>query len=392
MPRSDVEGFVPFLALVRCLGDDDWVASELVFEVTAGDAAQASPIQLSEAGFFERAHLQEWVLKHPEIIGTDVMVVTSEFDRWRKSSGAQQLDRLDVLGLDSDGRLVVVEIKRGPAPDTTDLQAIKYAAMASRFEPDSIAEAHVRYLKQRGVEVSTTEALHRFELHTGSPLSSDILRAPRMVLIANSFPFSVTSTAVWLAEMGVDITLVQFQAYKLPSSVVIAASQLFPIPDLELFVVAPARAAQRERAAAAFESVEWTLEDYGRIRQLTQNPTILASLDLCGSRPGEWIALRDVESYAERTAAQARGDLAALTMLVKKQFARSNWPFEAQWEAGGKGQIYYRMTPDQARLWFSTSQGSSSDPVSFGTDDILDSPSEMAPPFAAGPEGAPKSD
>jgi hypothetical protein len=28
----------------------------------------------------EREHLQEWVLAHPEIIGRDVLVVTSEFN------------------------------------------------------------------------------------------------------------------------------------------------------------------------------------------------------------------------------------------------------------------------------------------------------------------------
>ncbi len=29
----------------------------------------------------------------------------------------------------------------------------------------------------------------------------------------------------------------------------------------------------------------------------------------------------------------------------------SVWPFEAQWEAGGEGQVYYRMTEKQAHMW-----------------------------------------
>jgi hypothetical protein len=88
----------------------------------AGSAATAAePISLADAGFKEREHLQEWVLAHPEIIGSDVMIVTFEFDRWSSASGEQK-DRLDVLGLGKDGRIVVAELKRGQAPDTTDMQ------------------------------------------------------------------------------------------------------------------------------------------------------------------------------------------------------------------------------------------------------------------------------
>ena len=35
-----------------------------------------------------------------------------------------------------------------------------------------------------------------------------------MVLLAESFPPSVTATAVWLNERGVDLTLMRYQAYK----------------------------------------------------------------------------------------------------------------------------------------------------------------------------------
>ena len=65
------------------------MADELVFSVDGVEARPAAPITLAEAGFTERAHLQEWVLAHPEIIGDGILVVTSEFDAWRSSSGAE---------------------------------------------------------------------------------------------------------------------------------------------------------------------------------------------------------------------------------------------------------------------------------------------------------------
>jgi len=47
----------------------------------------------------------------------------------------------------------------------------------------------------------------------------------------------------------------------------------------------------------------------------------------------------------------ARGDLAGLTMTVKRRFSRSNWQIEARWAVGGENQIYYRISPEYAKLW-----------------------------------------
>ena len=71
---------------------------------------------MAEAGLTERAHLQEWVIEHPEMLGDGVLIITFEFDRWRNSSGTSERDRLDVLGLDRKGTLVVAELKRDAAP------------------------------------------------------------------------------------------------------------------------------------------------------------------------------------------------------------------------------------------------------------------------------------
>jgi RecB family endonuclease NucS len=117
------------------------MGDELVFTVTANVAAAAKPITLAEAGLREREHLQELVLAHPEILGKGVLIVTSEFDQWASAAGPER-DRLDVLGLAPDGRLVVAELKRDTAPDTVEMQAIKYAAMASRFDIERLGDAH----------------------------------------------------------------------------------------------------------------------------------------------------------------------------------------------------------------------------------------------------------
>jgi len=123
----------------------------------------------------ERADLQEWVRKNPEILCGGIRIVTFEFGAWQARDGHAS-DRLDLLGLDDDGHLVVVELKRGPAPDTVEMQAIKYAAFASRFTAQVLAQRHAQYLSRvDGVPVSEDESRDQLEAHAGGELDPDIL-------------------------------------------------------------------------------------------------------------------------------------------------------------------------------------------------------------------------
>ena len=141
--------------------------TERLFTVTGSQAEAAAPITLADAGLRERDDLQEWVLAHPEILGPDVMIVTFEFDRWKASAGDRERDRLDVLGLDSSGRIVVAELKRDRAPDTVEMQAIKYAAMSSRFTEETLVEHYGRFLARSGESVDEDTARQRLLDHAG---------------------------------------------------------------------------------------------------------------------------------------------------------------------------------------------------------------------------------
>lgn len=242
------------------------MAEELLFTVLGSVAVPAEPISLVKAGLQERKDLQEWVIKYPEILGSGVKVVTFEFDRWRASSGPLPQDRLDVLGLNQDGRLVVAELKRDKAPDTTEMQAIEYAAMASRFTVESLAEQHARFWMLRGKKKSTDEALTELQTHAPD-LSNKTLRQPRIVLLARDYPMVVTASVVWLSEMGLDITLVQFKPYESTApdehgvshtQILISVSQLYPVRDVEEFMISP----QRIEALEISKGRLWDRESY----------------------------------------------------------------------------------------------------------------------------------
>ena len=219
--------------------------SGLIFTVQPGAAQPAQPISLADAGLRERSDLQEWVRNNPEILGDDIRIVTFEFAAWQARDG-RAADRLDLLGLDGEGRLLVAELKRGQAPDTVEMQAIKYAAFASRFTPETLADAHAVYLSRDSDEaVSPEDALARLVDHAGGELEPSLLRQPRIALLASGFSPQVTATAVWLNEMGVSVRLIEFNAYQTEHDIVLAVSQTYPVPDTEDFTVSPRQAELR---------------------------------------------------------------------------------------------------------------------------------------------------
>ncbi len=61
-------------------------------------------------------------------------------------------------------------------------------------------------------------------------------------MLAGEYPPTVTATAVWLSEMGLDFTLALVQAYRTPQEVAITVSQLYPVPSIEDFMVTPRQA------------------------------------------------------------------------------------------------------------------------------------------------------
>jgi alkylated DNA nucleotide flippase Atl1 len=181
-------------------------------------------------------------MAHPDILGPDILIVSFEFDRWLGRTGTRERDRLDVLGLDSTGRLVVAELKRDRAPDTVDMQAVKYAALASRFTEETLVEHFARFRAPKGETPDEDAARDALLAHAGE-LDGEQLRRPRIVLVAGWFPPVVTSTVVWLTSMGLDISLQRIQAYRVADGqIIVTVVQDFPIADIEEFIVSPERA------------------------------------------------------------------------------------------------------------------------------------------------------
>lgn len=219
-------------------------ALSLLIDLDSHEASPMEDLTLASAGLKERSDLQRWVTEHPELIAPGLLLITTEFDRWEVRDH-KVADRLDALFLDTSGAPVVVEFKRDRAADTTELQALKYAAYCSQLTLDELAEElAVGHLGSKD-EMRQQLLDHAPALEDGGP------RAVRVLLVAGSFGPAVTSVVLWLREYGIDIGCVEVSVRAVPGAkqAVLTARQILPLPEAEDYLVRRRRKEQEEDLA-----------------------------------------------------------------------------------------------------------------------------------------------
>lgn len=204
----------------------------------------------SALGTLERQHLQAALRDSINAVtpGTETMVLAEEFGNW---DGAKR--RIDLLCLDSEGHLVVIELKRDDASHM-ELQSLRYAAMISTMRFDQAVEAHRAYCVSRGKDASAAEADIRSFLgaEVDGPLAFQ--DTVRIVLAAFEFSTEVTTTVLWLNSMGLDIRCVQMRPYAVGQQTLVDIEQIIPLPQAAEYQVAIREKSQAQTAAAISSS------------------------------------------------------------------------------------------------------------------------------------------
>ncbi len=207
------------------------MSGEAAFSVINGNVEQLESVSLEEIGFRERQDLQRWIEAYPEIVGPDLLVITTELDRWE--FGAERVrDRLDVLFLNSTGSLIIVELKRGEAPDTVDLQALKYAAYCSQLTVKDVVSDYARHH-----DTSESAAQEAIVEHAPA-LERSGIGPVKVRLVAEAFKPSVTSMVLWLQDYELDIGCVEITARRLnDGNAIVTSRQILPLPVAEDYLV-----------------------------------------------------------------------------------------------------------------------------------------------------------
>ena len=196
-------------------------------------AEAIAEVDFARLGFQERRHIQEWVAANPSILGEDLLIIGKEFSGFDRTA-----ERLDLLALDPEGKVVVIELKRDDTGADVHWQAIKYA---SYLQYTKEAAIFIRMLADYQ-KVSETEAENRIVQHLQDGDLSALNHAQRIIIASHRFAPEVTSAALWLNGNVPGqslITCVQLIPYRDPATntLYLQGATIIPLPGVEDYVV-----------------------------------------------------------------------------------------------------------------------------------------------------------
>lgn len=203
-----------------------------LYEFTKDSMDEIPTTTYASLGLKERDDVQRVLREHIEVISPDTLILAEEFGQWEDSKR-----RIDLLGLDRDGCLVVIELKRTDDGGHMELQALRYAAMVSTMTFDQAVEAHRKYLEARGCSPDTAEPSIREHLDVDDgPVAFS--NQVRIVLASADFSKEITSAVLWLNAQGLDIMCFRMRPYAFQGRVLLDVQQVIPLPEAAAFQVA----------------------------------------------------------------------------------------------------------------------------------------------------------
>ena len=191
----------------------------------------------------ERADLQRVLRDHVDVVAPGVLVLAEEFAAFEDARR-----RIDLLGVDQEGNVVVVELKRTSDGGHLELQALRYAAMVSAMTFDDLATAFVRYRTAVAPELAASARDHLAEHLAGvGGEDAEPTRRVRVVLVSGGFDVEVTTTVLWLTEVfGLDVRCVRLTPHRVDGRLLVQVDQVIPLPEAAALKV---RLQRREEAA-----------------------------------------------------------------------------------------------------------------------------------------------
>jgi Domain of unknown function (DUF4268) len=187
----------------------------------------------SDAGFKERANLQEWIVKQPSCLGEELLVIQKEF-----SGFSDTRERLDIVALDKQGCLVLIENKLDDTGRDVTWQALKYASYCSRLSKENIRSIYQEFLNKTDTSADAASLIAEFlEADDFEEVQLNKGFTQRIILIAANFRKEVTSTVLWLSNFKLRIQCFRVTAYSMGGQLFLNIEQIIPIKDAEDFMI-----------------------------------------------------------------------------------------------------------------------------------------------------------
>jgi hypothetical protein len=192
----------------------------VLYRISDGSVTEVESTTVLNEDLYEK-DLEDWVEKRPDILGEPLLVIG------RQVQLNESKDRIDLLALDKDANLVIIELKRDLVGGSADLQALRYAALVSRWTFEVVRQQAEGYWKTTGSGRGTLAQEIEGFCEEGYELNAD----QRIILAGRDLKPLLGSMALWLRGHSVDVKVVAVNVLKDAERLYVQPQAIIPVPS-----------------------------------------------------------------------------------------------------------------------------------------------------------------
>jgi hypothetical protein len=147
--------------------------------------SDGAPLPVAAGRLQREGMIQDWIEQKPELMGLDLLIIGREV---ATADGGS----IDLLGIDDEGNLAILELKRDRTPRDVIAQVLDYASWATTLSEREVKDIAQTYLK-RNLE-------HAFRERFKTTLPDELNNSHTMVIIASAFDPSSQRIVRYLSE------------------------------------------------------------------------------------------------------------------------------------------------------------------------------------------------
>jgi len=154
----------------------------------------------------EEAVLEDWLESNPDGIVEDGRILIIGRQVVTNFGGF-----IDLLGLDREGDVVVVELKRDRTPRDTIAQSLEYASFAERLDTTQLEGILRSYLNDESLSLAEHHREY-FELTSDEAIAFN--KNQRIVIVGQRVTPDIRQTSTFLRSKGIRVTCVEFTFFQ----------------------------------------------------------------------------------------------------------------------------------------------------------------------------------
>ena len=212
------------------------------YDTDKNELIQVEETAFSAEGLMEPQNIETWIRRNPSILSEgdeeELIIISNQ-----KASLTKK--RLDLLGVDKFGNIVIIELKRDLAEKMTEFQVITYASSFVNTTFGEACKIYAEYLEKNKVELGLSETTN-FSKEAESTLGNfcasinipeDFNRNQRIILVAGDFSQDLLSAVTWLILRGIKVECIKLILYKDNNELFVQPIRILPTPDISENVV-----------------------------------------------------------------------------------------------------------------------------------------------------------